>query len=122
MGYVDEFVQGINEKEVLADKSEKTVVSRPRETFKGTVAIKTAAVDTKVTREQLNQYIEECSDGSLRCTLCGKTSGHDKGLKPKRGNMQNHIETHLDGTSYDCSICQKVFRSKNSLSNHKSVF
>ena len=49
------------------------------------------------------------------CSLCGKEA--------KRTNMKNHIEAnHLEGISVPCNQCEKTFRSRNSLSTHKSAF
>merc|ERR1719450_1872970 len=70
--------------------------------------------------EQVLQYLEECYNGSYRCTACGKTSDNDKGAKWKqRQNMMKHIETHLEGLSYSCPFCEKTFRTKNAIVTHK---
>ena len=50
-------------------------------------------------------------DGNLACTVCGKV-GRDV------RNMRRHAETHIDGLSYPCNICDKTFRSKNALNCH----
>ena len=34
--------------------------------------------------------------------------------------IKNHVETHIDGISVDCSVCGKSYRSKSVLSAHKS--
>ena len=54
-------------------------------------------------------------DGQFFCIACGKIGKDDR-------NMRRHIETHIDGISYECNICAKTFRSKNSLGCHMSVF
>ena len=53
-------------------------------------------------------------NGDYICNLCGKVGGK------KSQNMKNHIETHLGGISFSCSICGKQFRSRNSLNSHKT--
>ena len=68
--------------------------------------------------EKLNENMEKCEDGSYRCKICGKMSGS----KNDSRNMRNHIETHMEGLSFTCPICQKSFRSRNSLFKHKSVY
>ena len=73
------------------------------------------ALAAKVVDEQVNQYLEECSDGTCRCSVCGKTFS-------RKQDTQRHIETHIDGLSYECPVCGKTFRSKNSLKTHKSAF
>ena len=66
--------------------------------------------------EKLNEHIETCEDGSFKCKLCGKTENK------RRDAMRYHIETHMEGLSYTCPICQKSFRSKNSFFVHKTRF
>ena len=71
--------------------------------------------------EKILEYMESCLDGSYKCKVCGKISG--KSLKQnQKQNLKNHIETHMEGLSYACPICNKSFRSRNSLSSHKSVY
>ena len=53
-------------------------------------------------------------DGVWTCLQCGKTS---TGMST---NIRYHVETHLDGLCYTCSICSKEFRSKKSLHCHKN--
>ena len=71
--------------------------------------------------EEVNKYLEECSDGNFKCTFCGKTSTGQrlrKGLL--RQSMKRHIETHIDGLTYTCPICQKTARSSSALIIHKN--
>ena len=50
-----------------------------------------------------------------KCTLCGKEA--------EQTNLKNHIEAnHLEGISVPCNLCEKAFRSRNSLSKHKTVY
>ena len=67
----------------------------------------------------LNENLEVLDGGNYRCRLCGKDS---LGMKRNaRQNMKNHVETHLEGLSFNCQHCGKEFRSKNSLTVHKSL-
>ena len=50
-------------------------------------------------------------DDFWTCLHCGKTSGPT--------NIRLHVETHMDGLCYTCNICNKDFRSKIILKNHK---
>ena len=51
------------------------------------------------------------SNGEFTCTACGKTG------KDKR-NMRRHVETHLDGLSFKCNVCEKSFRTRDSRRKH----
>ena len=65
--------------------------------------------------EQIKQNIIKNLDGTYSCRMCGKNSGR------KIDNCRNHIETHLEGLSFNCPMCEKTFRSRSSLANHKST-
>ena len=89
-------------------QTEKTVRKNNAQNLVGTIAVANDDIDG-----QINQYIEVCSDGSYKCTVCGKTSA-------RKQDTQRHIETHIEGLSYECPTCHKTFRSKHNLANHKS--
>ena len=88
----------------------------------GTIAIAGNVEDKNVIDEQVHQYMEECDERSYRCTICGKKSKDNLRRVVQKQNMVMHIETHIEGLSYSCPICQKIFRSRNSLKTHKYVF
>ena len=69
-------------------------------------------VDNSEVDQQIQEHMEKLSDGTYTCKICGKSS------VKKRTNMRNHIETHLEGLSFDCQHCGKVFRSRNALGKH----
>ena len=62
--------------------------------------------------EQIDQNIVKNPDGTSSCKICGKNDKH-------LGHMRNHIETHLEGLSFNCPMCEKTFRSRPSLAMHK---
>merc|ERR1712126_340607 len=83
---------------------------------KDITTITTNAKDIKNVMEKVNEYIEKCSDGSFRCTVCGKTNNKRNAAQ----NMRNHIQTHLEGMSFSCNLCQMNFRSSNAMHIHKT--
>ena len=93
------------------NNSDNTVKRKRQQNPIGTVQV-ASNVDAD---EQISQYMEVSSDGSYRCTVCGKSFG----ARNKKQDAQRHIETHIEGLSYECPICQKTFRSKNALYKHK---
>eukprot|EP00092_Neocalanus_flemingeri_P035932 GFUD01039124.1.p1 GENE.GFUD01039124.1~~GFUD01039124.1.p1 ORF type:complete len:307 (-),score=76.67 GFUD01039124.1:95-1015(-) len=48
----------------------------------------------------------------IQCLLCSKVTIH-------AGNMKQHFEVHHYQRTYKCEICQKFFKTKNSLDCHK---
>ena len=65
--------------------------------------------------EQIEQHIIRNTDRTFSCKVCGKNSATSQHIKW-------HVETHLDGLSFNCPVCEKTFRSRNSLHFHKSTF
>ena len=74
--------------------------------------------DVKSITQHADELIETLSDGSLKCTNCGKLA--IKGSPNIRQNMRTHAETHLDGLSFDCMLCAKTLGSRHSLRLHVS--
>ena len=57
-------------------------------------------------KSEINMKINELltkSDGLFRCRSFGKSS-------KDKTNMKRHIETHIEGLSYSCQMCDKTFR------------
>ena len=53
-----------------------------------------------------------CRNPLYKCTLCGKEA--------EKNNLRNHIEAnHMEGISLPCNQCEKTFRSRGSLAQHK---
>ena len=68
---------------------------------------------------KVDEHIGVGSDGKIKCLICGKLGNGNKS-GPEKQAMRNHVETHLEGISYQCSFCEKSFRSRNARSVHKS--
>ena len=68
--------------------------------------------EIEVKRKELYQK----DDGVWRCLACDYITSHNS------GHIKRHIETHLDGLSYTCNLCNKEFRSKHSLDDHKRKY
>ena len=74
-----------------------------------------AAVNPDV---ELDTQIEQMmlKKGSLwECKSCGK-------LTKLKNNWKNHIETHIDGVSHVCHICNKSSSTRISLAVHISAY
>ena len=67
---------------------------------------------------KVDEHIETCEDGNFKCSFCGKV---DNGKRTGgKYNMRSHVETHLEGISYQCQFCDMTFRSRNACGLHKS--
>ena len=67
-------------------------------------------------KKTIDQHLERNDDGSWICKLCGKSAKW-------RQQMQYHVEgKHLEGMSLPCNLCEKIFRTRNSLLVHKTKF
>ena len=60
-------------------------------------------------RKELYQRI----DGGWSCLACAYTS-----TSIRSSQIRLHVETHIDGLSYTCDICNKEFRSRYQLYDH----
>ena len=111
--------QEIKNEEVPTERSitvkERPIVRDPTKNKDTIVAVSIDQENCENVNEKLGEHMEKCEDGSYRCKLCGKTCG-------LMWTMRYHIETHINGLSFSCPICQKSFRSRNSLSSHKSQY
>ena len=68
---------------------------------------------------KVDEHIGVGSDRNIKCLICGKLGTGSKRSSDKEA-MRNHVETHLEGISYQCTLCEKTFRSRNSCWLHKS--
>ena len=86
----------------------------------GTVALTSNySSDLQELNIQMMSMMEKTSGFSLRrkplhrCTPCGKEA--------EKNDLRKHIESkHLEGISIPCTECEKTFRSRGSLSMHRS--
>ena len=51
-------------------------------------------------------------EGIWTCKVCGKDT------KLNTGHMKSHVETHIEGLHYTCSVCDKVYTTKDNLRRH----
>ena len=72
-------------------------------------SLKAEEIDTK-----MRELYEKTDDG-WKCLACDHTS---KGKVSS--NIRQHVETHMDGLCFTCNLCDKEFRSRNSLNRHKN--
>ena len=92
-----------NSKPVLAAKRS---ISRAERTV--SVLNNSTNMDAKAAVDDL---VEKTDDG-WRCKACGKTS-------KKTSDIRRHSEMHIEGLSFDCQLCDKTFRSRQILADHK---
>ena len=72
----------------------------------------TNSQDLHQIRADVKKYTEKLSDGTYKCAICGKTSN-------QLSHIKTHIETHIEGLEFPCQVCEKIFRSRPALRNHK---
>ena len=78
-------------------------------------SLKVLSQNIEAQNSEVHEKFEELvvkENGLWRCTVCDKTM-------KLRKDMRRHLETHLEGLSYDCQHCGKTFRSVNALRQHK---
>lgn len=86
--------------------------SRPAETDLTTIDVKS------LTSEEIKAKVRELYkniNGCWTCMACVYISRNKLD-----SNIKRHVETHLEGLSYSCNLCDKEYRSRNSLYQHKN--
>ena len=53
----------------------------------------------------------EKNEGLWKCKVCGK-------IAKLKGNIKQHAESHIEGVSHICHICNKLSTTRNSLQMH----
>ena len=90
----------------------KPVRKQPKSTEK-TIAI--SVQENESSYEEARQAVDELiiKDSDIwSCKTCGKTAKTNT-------QMRKHAEIHIEGLSFPCSFCDKTFRSRKTLCNHK---
>jgi len=115
----EEPIRDMNEKEVMYENrvninSENvicdTLDQSSEQYFKEANETKTKMNANNYLDHQIMEMIER-SDGVWHCKVCGKTNTHKK-------NMQQHAESHVEGMSHVCHICNKILSNRPSLRMH----
>ena len=73
-------------------------------------AKQTTCIDSDTTAK-IDSNIKRLIDG-FACTMCDYSS-------KQKNHMREHAERHIEGLEYPCNFCDKMFRTSNSLRNHK---
>ena len=82
--------------------------ARPEKTLAVTVN------DNSAADEAIQEFLVR-EEGVYSCKVCNFS-------RKIKQDVTRHIETHIEGVSYSCSVCGKTSRSRNSLRKHKSHF
>ena len=90
------------------EKRKKYVKERSLKPINQNSEANNAAIDQKFA-----ELIEKEDGGFFKCTVC------EKKIQYKR-DMKRHLETHLSGLSYNCSLCSISFRTSKALEVHTS--
>ena len=102
--YIDTvtWIDNVNEKQELS--VEKKIIS--------------SSSEERENLEQLDSRVNasfDKIDGSFVCKFCSKSFN-------KVFNVKEHVEIHFDGLSFPCDKCEKTFRSRKILRNHKNRY
>ena len=56
--------------------------------------------------QKRKELYQRTTEGKYECLGCGKFMNN-------QANMMRHVETHIEGLSFNCKLCGKIFRSSN---------
>ena len=88
------------------------VASRSQSSSQEKVIYPISAENIDDIEEKVSEYLEKVDTGNFRCKICGKEGNRSR-------NLKNHIETHMEGLSFPCGNCGKIFRSRIQKQNHE---
>ena len=100
--------------ETILDQTEENKYVAPRKKIPRadrSVAVVSSASNMEA-KTAVDDLVEKTENGWM-CKACGKTT--------KTSDIRRHAEIHIEGLSFDCHLCGKTFRSRNSFKTHKSV-
>ena len=111
------FKEEDSQENILVSMNDKAV--KPKRQYTKTISNNSPLYDvTGMSNEEIGAKIQSMYqkiDGVWVCNECGKRSSNYS------SDIRLHVETHLDGLCYTCKICNRDFRSKNSLKTHKQT-
>ena len=84
------------------------------ESFEGTNDVESQS-SKNYFKSQIDSMIERGEGNKWFCKECGKNFN-------RKFTAENHCETHIKGYLHQCHYCNKEYSSRNSLSNHISLF
>ena len=67
--------------------------------------------DINEVNQKIEENMERTEDGGYTCKFCGKWMKRSEHIK-------KHVETHMEGLSFPCPTCGKIFRSRNAMQQH----
>ena len=109
-------------KELILNNYASNTIRRTRVKNTERSIVSAGEMDMSAINDKINEYLEECSDGRYKCSVCGKMSVITLPRRVQKLNMSKHIETHMEGLTYSCPLCPKICRSRNALAIHKSTY
>ena len=81
---------------------------------KGFSAVAETTLNNVDAKEKVSEMIMKSGDKWM-CRTCGQTA-------KTNSTIRVHAETHIEGLSFNCSYCDKTFRSRNAKNLHSSRY
>ena len=114
----DENLEGVHstnpqptEKKSFARIGDNTIY--PESLIRDYAIINMGSMTPEEIKTKMKELYEKTDDG-WRCLVCDHTKSGSKS-----SNIRQHVETHMEGLSFTCNMCDKEFRSRNILAHHK---
>ena len=101
------------EESFVTENPETIIKEKKRYSASWTNSIKTVSVSRNMDVKETVKEMYYKENDKFVCKPCGKDFKDSK-------QVLQHVETHIDGLSYDCPLCNKSLRSTNAFYAHKS--
>ena len=108
---LDENIETIQE-DFIVSRNENKLAKDVRVTEKPVVTVQSSDIKSL---DELDQKVEDSytkvGPGCYTCNYCVKSF-------KDRSHMKEHVEMHIEGLSFPCTMCDKILRSRHSLREH----
>merc|ERR1712129_167853 len=112
----EEKKESISKKEKKIEMTENTETITEIETYIKDEPIIDESDSNALIKAEISKRMERLKneDGTRmwKCTECGK-------ILKRKNHLMTHIEIHLEGFSHRCKFCEREFRTRNSLNQHR---
>ena len=107
------FQQMKDETEVKISQQKREYKSRERKLAVHSTSLMNQPDGSIDAKAAVDDLVEKTTEGWM-CRTCGK-------ITKISSDIRRHAESHIEGLSFSCQLCDKTFRSRRVLANHKFI-
>ena len=113
MGFQQDVTKMEKETEVKMSEHKREYKSRERKLAVHSTSLMNQPDGSIDAKAAVDDLVEKTTEGWM-CRTCGK-------ITKISSDIRRHAESHIEGLSFSCQLCDKTFRSRRVLANHKFI-